>query len=179
MTAVAARRFGERRSDEASRIAGDALLLSLALGTVVAVGLMYELPRMFALMQTPPDVTALGSAYLRTFLFGTPLIYGFFAIDAAFRASGDTRTPFILLLASVAVTLVLDPVLILGIGPFPKLGIAGAAIATIGTRGAAFLMGVWIAARRASFDWAASSSRRSGPCVVSACRPRSRESRSA
>jgi len=97
---------------------------------------------------TPTEVTALGSAYLKTYLFGTPLIYGFFAVDAAFRASGDTRTPFILLLTSVAITLVLDPVLMLGVGPFPRLGIAGAAIATIATRGAACVMGFTIAARR-------------------------------
>jgi len=148
LTAVAARRFGERRGAEAARIAGDALVFSLVLGAAVAAGLIHELPRMFALMRTPSDVTALGTTYLHTLLFGTPLIYGFFAIDAAFRASGDTRTPFILLLASVAVTLVLDPVLILGIGPFPRLGIAGAAIATVGTRGAAFVMGVSIASRR-------------------------------
>jgi putative MATE family efflux protein len=99
-------------------------------------------------MNTPGDVTSLGTTYLSTFLIGTPLVYGFFAVDAAFRASGDTRTPFILLLTSVAITLVLDPVLILGLGPFPRLGIAGAAIATIGTRGAAFVMGASIAARR-------------------------------
>ena len=68
------------------------------------------------MMHAPPDVTALGARYLGTYLLGTPLIYGFFAIDAAFRASGDTRTPFVLLLASVGVTLVLDPVLILGLG---------------------------------------------------------------
>jgi putative MATE family efflux protein len=148
LTAVAARRFGERRGAEASRIAGDALLLSVFLGSIVAVSMMHELPRMFAIMHTPPDVTALGSTYLRTFLFGTPLIYGFFAVDAAFRASGDTRTPFVLLLTSVAITLVLDPALILGLGPFPRMGIAGAAIATISTRSAAFVMGISIAARR-------------------------------
>ena len=148
LTAVAARRFGEGRGGEAARLAGDSLLLSIVLGGLVAIGLTHELPRMFGLMHTPPDVTALGATYLGTFLAGTPLIYGFFAIDAAFRASGDTRTPFVLLLASVAVTLVLDPVLILGLGPFPRMGIAGAAIATIGTRGAAFLMGISIAARR-------------------------------
>ncbi len=85
---------------------------------------------------------------MRTYLVGTPLIYGFFAVDAAFRASGDTRTPFVLLLASVAVTLVLDPLLILGLGPFPRLGIAGAAIAMIATRGTAFVLGVAIAIRR-------------------------------
>jgi putative MATE family efflux protein len=148
LTAVAARRFGEGRSAEASRIGGDALVFSVVLGVVVAAGLTYALPRLFALMHTPPEVTALGSVYLGTILLGTPLIYGFFAIDASFRASGDTRTPFILLLTSVAITLVLDPVLILGLGPFPRLGIAGAAIATIGTRGAAFVMGVLMAARR-------------------------------
>ena len=148
LTAVAARRFGEGRASDASRIAGDALVFSVVLGLVVAIIGRSEISKLFALMQTPDDVTSLGTVYLSTFLLGTPLVYGFFAVDAAFRASGDTRTPFVLLLASVAITLLLDPVLILGLGPFPRLGIAGAAIATIGTRGAAFVMGASIAVRR-------------------------------
>jgi MATE family, multidrug efflux pump len=148
LTAVAARRYGERRRAEAARLSGDALIFSVVLGAVVALLGVRMLPHLFALMETPPDVTALGTAYLRTYLLGTPLIYGFFAVDATFRASGDTKTPFVLLLASVGVTLVLDPVLLLGLGPFPRLGISGAAIATIATRGAAFVMGVAIAARR-------------------------------
>jgi putative MATE family efflux protein len=103
---------------------------------------------LFSVMQTPAAVTTLGTRYLGTYLVGIPLIYGFFAIDATFRASGDTRTPFILLVVSVAVTLVLDPALMLGWGPLPRLGIAGAAIATVGTRGAAFAMGTVLAMRR-------------------------------
>ncbi len=148
LTAVAARRYGERRGDEASRLSGDALVFSVILGILVALLGTTQLHSLFAVMQTPESVTTLGSTYLRTYLIGTPLIYGFFAVDAAFRASGDTRTPFILLLSSVAVTLVLDPALILGLGPFPKLGIAGAAIATISTCGAVFVMGTTIAMRR-------------------------------
>ena len=148
LTAVAARRFGEGRSEEASRTAGDAMLFSVVLGLLVAFVGRSEISKLFAVMHTPGDVTSLGTTYLSTFLLGTPLVYGFFAVDAAFRASGDTRTPFVLLLTSVGITLVLDPVLILGLGPFPRLGIAGAAIATIGTRGAAFVMGASIAVRR-------------------------------
>jgi putative MATE family efflux protein len=148
LTAVAARRYGERRGDEAARLAGDTLVFGVVLGAAVGAIGLYYLSSLFALMGTSREITALGSVYLGTFLFGTPLVYGFFAIDAAFRASGDTRTPFVLLLASVALTLVLDPVLILGVGPFPRMGIAGAAIATITTRGAAFVMGIVIAWRR-------------------------------
>jgi putative MATE family efflux protein len=138
----------ERRGSEAARLAGDTLLFSVVLGGVVSVTGTLQLHLLFAVMHTPPDVTALGSVYLRTYLIGTPLIYGFFAVDAVFRASGDTKTPFVLLLASVAVTLVLDPALMLGLGPFPRLGIAGAAIATLTTRGVAFAMGFVIAYRR-------------------------------
>jgi putative MATE family efflux protein len=148
LTAVAARRYGENRRDEAARLSGDSLLLAVALGVIVALAGVHWLPALFRVMQTPPEVTALGMKYLSTYLIGTPLIYGFFAVDASFRASGDTKTPFVLLLSSVAVTLVLDPVLILGLGPFPRLGIAGAAIATITTRAAAFAMGSVIARRR-------------------------------
>lgn len=110
----------------------------------------------------PSDVAVLATRYLRTYLIGTPLIYGFFAVDATFRASGDTRTPFVLLLASVAITLLLDPALMLGLGPFPKLGIAGAAIATISTRGAAFVMGATIAHRRRLVHFGAVSLARVG-----------------
>jgi putative MATE family efflux protein len=148
LTSVAARRFGEGRLDEAARLSGDGTAFAFALGIGIAIIGSLALPWLLSLMDLPADVSALATRYLRTYLIGTPLIYGFFAVDATFRASGDTRTPFVLLLASVAITLVLDPLLMLGVGPFPRLGIAGAAIATIATRGAAFVMGVSIAHRR-------------------------------
>jgi putative MATE family efflux protein len=148
LTAVASRRYGEGRGGEAARVAGDALLLALALGTICGLAGLALLPRLFAVMHTPPDVSALGVRYLGTYFLGAPLIFGFFAVDAAFRAAGDTRTSFLLLSASVAVTLVLDPVLIVGWGPIPALGVGGAAIATLCTRGVAFALGLTIVGRR-------------------------------
>ena len=148
LTAVAARRHGEGRHEEASLIVSDALLYSLLLGIVVAIAGNLFVDEMFALMRTPPAVTELGRAYLGTYFLAAPLIFGFFAVDAAFRASGDTRTPFMLLAGSVGVTLILDPVLILGIGPAPALGVVGAAIATIATRSAVCLLGVLVLVRR-------------------------------
>jgi putative MATE family efflux protein len=148
LTAVAARRHGEGRPATAAGVAGDALLFTLAMGVVVAICGLAALHGLFVVMETPTEVTTLGTRYLGTYLVGIPLIYGFFAIDATFRASGDTRTPFVLLAVSVAITLLLDPALMLGWGPLPRLGIAGAAIATVATRGAAFAMGWMLALRR-------------------------------
>ena len=148
LTAVAARRHGERRSAEAARVVGEAVAFAVALGFAVGVAGALWVDHLFALMHTPPEVTALGRNYLRIYFLGAPLIYGYFAIDASFRAAGDTRTPFALLLVSTACTLILDPVLILGLGGAPKLGIAGAAIALVLTRGGAFLAGIVLLARR-------------------------------
>lgn len=148
LTAVAARRHGEGRGIAAAHVAGDALLFALAIGAAVAIAGLLALRGLFVVMETSPAVTALGVRYLGAYFVGIPLLYGFFAIDATFRAAGDTRTPFILLATSVVVTLVLDPTLILGWGPFPRLGIVGAAIATVCTRGAAFVMGLMILVRR-------------------------------
>ncbi|HUQ45682.1 MAG TPA: MATE family efflux transporter [Gemmatimonadaceae bacterium] len=148
LTAVAARRYGEGRGAEAARIAGDALLLALALGTVCGLAGIALLPHLFAVMHTPREVSELGIRYLGTYFLGAPLIFGFFAVDAAFRAAGDTRTSFLLLGASVAVTLVLDPVLIVGWGPIPALGMSGAALATVSTRAVAFALGLAIVGRR-------------------------------
>ena len=148
LTAVAARRHGERRPEEAARVAGEAIGFSLLLGAAVGAMGLALLPQLFAVMNTPPDVTALGRRYLGTYLLASPLFFGYFAADATFRAAGDTRTPFVLLAASVAVTFVLDPVLILGLWGAPRLGIAGAAVATVGTRCAVFVMGLALLHRR-------------------------------
>jgi putative MATE family efflux protein len=148
LTAVAARRYGEGRGKEAARCAGDALVLALVLGVICAAIGLAMLPHLFAIMGTPADVTALGTRYLGTYFLGAPLIFGFFAVDAAFRAAGDTRTSFLILFVSVAVTLVLDPALIVGWGPLPRMGVAGAAIATICTRAVAFAIGLTIVGRR-------------------------------
>ena len=163
LTAVAARRHGEGRHEEAARVAGEALVLALGLGMVVAVVGHLVLPMLFLLMRTPADVTTLGIGYLGTYLTGAPLIFGYFVVDAAFRASGDTRTPFLLLASSVAATLVLDPVLILGLAGAPTLGIAGAAVATLATRALVFIIGLVILRQRAMLlvEWPRRASLRS------------------
>ncbi len=148
LIAVAARRHGEGHPDLAARAAGAAVLYALAAGTGVSL-LGFALTRaLFHLMAVPPDVAALGHAYLHTWLLGGPLVFGFFAIEATFRASGDTRTPFVLLALSVVLSIGLDPLLIAGVGPFPRLGVEGAAMASVMVRGGGFLVGIGIALRR-------------------------------
>lgn len=148
LTAVAARRHGEGAHGLAAVAAGTTLALGLLGGVVVAAGGWLGLPWLFAIMGTPPDVTELGRLYLGTYLIGTPFVFGYFAAEATFRASGDTRTPLVLLASSVVVNLVLDPLLILGAGPIPALGISGAAIAAIATRGLSLVLGLAVLARR-------------------------------
>lgn len=148
LTAVAARRHGERNPEEAARVVGEAIVFAVVLGLVVALVGTLALERMFEMMDVPAQVVMLGKRYLGLYLIGAPFFYGYFAMDAGFRASGDTRTPFVLLAASVAVSLVLDPVLILGLAGAPQLGVAGAALATVVTRSSAFALGIVVLRRR-------------------------------
>jgi putative MATE family efflux protein len=148
LTAVAARRHGEGAHGRAAVAAGSTIVATLAGGVVVALGARALVPALFAAMRTPAEVTALGHVYLSTYLLGAPLVFGFFAVEATFRASGDTRTPLVLLAASVLMNLVLDPLLIVGAGPLPRLGIAGAATAALLTRGLVLAVGLVLLVRR-------------------------------
>ena len=160
LIAVAARRHGEGDPERAARAAAAALGYALLAGVVVgAAGLVIK-DWLFRLMLVPPDVARLGDTYLSTWLLGAPLVFGFFAVEATFRAAGDTRTPFLMLAGSVLVSIGLDPLLIAGVGPFPALGVEGAALASVMVRGGGFLIGVGIALRRGLIrisapDWAA------------------------
>jgi putative MATE family efflux protein len=159
LTAVAARRHGEGAHGLAAVVAGSTLVLALLLGVLVAGIGWWLTGALFAAMATPAEVTELGRLYLTTILLGTPLLLGFFAVEAAFRASGDTRTPLLLLGISVALNAGLDPLLIVGAGPLPALGIAGAAVAALCTRSATLAMGFVLLVRRrllrlSVLDWA-------------------------
>ena len=160
LIAVAARRHGEGDPMRAARAAAAAVAYALIAGLAVSVIGLLITDDLFHLMTVPPDVAKLGHAYLTTWLLGAPLVFGFFAIEATFRAAGDTRTPFMMLAASVCVSIALDPLLIAGVGPFPRLGVEGAALASVMVRGGGFLVGLVIALRRgllriADPDWRA------------------------
>ena len=148
LTALASRRHGERRPDLAARAAGDALVLAVALGAVAAAAGHAAAGAMLALMDAPPAVAAVGREYLGLYALAAPALYGYFVVDATFRAAGDTRTPFLVLLATVALGLALDPLLILGLGGFPALGVRGAALATAVPRGLACVAGFAVLRRR-------------------------------
>jgi putative MATE family efflux protein len=153
LDAIAARRHGERRPQDAARTVGDGFVLALLLGAAIAVATPFVLGGLFDLLGTTDRVSAIGRSYLGMYFLGMPLIFGFFAVDAAFRARGDTRTPLWILAATTVLGLALDPVLIRGLGPFPALGVRGAALATLVPRGLACLAGVLILQRRGMLTW--------------------------
>jgi putative MATE family efflux protein len=160
LVAVAARRHGEGHPEDAARAAGAAVLYALVAGIVASGAGLALKDALFRLMTVPPEVARLGHHYLSAWLAGGPLVFGFFAIEATFRSSGDTRTPMLLLAGSVLLSVALDPLLIAGVGPLPRLGVEGAATASVMVRGGGFLLGVVIALRRGLIrldapDWSA------------------------
>lgn len=148
LTAVAARRHGEGRPNLAARAVFDAMVLALVLGTIMAAVGVPLAGLLFEAMRAPPAVAALGRDYLALYLLGCPLLFGYFVVDAGFRATGDTRTPLLLLVAGTAITLVLDPILIHGWLGAPEMGIRGAALATVSLRSLAFVVGLELLRRR-------------------------------
>ncbi|MCU0648114.1 MAG: MATE family efflux transporter [Gemmatimonadaceae bacterium] len=155
LTAVAARRHGEGHAASAATAASDGLLLALTYGVLMATAGEVLLPALFRSMAVSAEVQRFGEAYLGTYLWGAPVLFGYFAIDATFRASGDTRTPLVLLSTSVLINLVLDPALILGWWGLPTMGVRGAAIATVGVRGVACVVGLALLLRRGLLRWRA------------------------
>jgi putative MATE family efflux protein len=148
MSAVVARRHGERNPQEASRAVADGVLFALCVGTLIALAVPSLLPRMFGLMGTDTAITNIGTSYLGVYLLGMPFVFGAFAVDAAFRASGDTKTPLAIFFVTTGMALVLDPILILGLGPFPAFGVNGAALGTLIPRGLACVVGIVLLWRR-------------------------------
>lgn len=101
-------------------------------------------PVVLRLMGIPGEIYPLAVSYFRIVSLGFPLMYSAFALTGLLMGVGDTRTPMYLMGLSVAANALLDPFLIFGWGPFPKLGVAGAAIATLISRGTIAVFGIFL-----------------------------------
>jgi putative MATE family efflux protein len=124
----------------ASQTVGFAAVAAVVLGAIayVLVG------DVLALLGASPDVLPLATAYMEIISLGILFMFGFFVFISLMRGYGDTITPMLVMLGSVALNVVLDPFLIFGWWIFPRWGIEGAAIATVFSRGLALAVGLWI-----------------------------------
>lgn len=134
-TATIARRIGEKNIDGAARAAVQAILLALIVSSVIAIIGAPLAPNLLRLMGASEQVIASGTGFTRVMLACNVSVVMLFMINAIFRGAGDAAIAMRVLWFANAINIVLGPCFIFGLGPFPKWGVAGAAVATSIGRG--------------------------------------------
>ena len=139
---------GAKSEESAGKVAaqtmGFVVTLAVVFGTVGHFFTRDMLSVIPADAETAAVVIPLAGDYMEVFFLGLPALFGFFVFSSLMRGYGNTRTPMRVMFVSVLLNVVLDPVLIFGWFGFPKLGIVGAAIATIFARFVAALIGIYV-----------------------------------
>jgi putative MATE family efflux protein len=133
---------GAGREKEANLAAGQVVLFVAVLATVLAMSGFFLANPVMLLMGAEPDLVTAATSYLRIIFLGMPLMFTTFLVAALLNGVGDTVTPMILMAGSVTANILLDPLFIFGWGPFPTLGIQGAAVATVISRGLVAIVGL-------------------------------------
>lgn len=146
-TATVARRVGEASRDGAATAAVQVLALGTSIAALLSVAGAWAAPDLLRLMGADADVLAVGVPYARITLGGSATAFLLFLVNAVFRGAGDAAVAMRVLIVANGINCVLDPALIFGLGPFPELGLTGAAIATTIGRGIGLVMALALMVR--------------------------------
>jgi putative MATE family efflux protein len=133
--AMVARRIGEKDRDGAAIAAVQAIFLGLIASVIIGLPGLLLAPKLLALMGASPAIVAGGANYMRIALGGSGVVLLLFLNNAIFRGTGDAAIAMRLLWVSNILNLIFDPCLIFGLGPIPRMGVTGAALATFSGRG--------------------------------------------
>jgi MATE family, multidrug efflux pump len=143
-SSVVSRAAGEGNRDHLARLVTDALLLAvLVVATVSIVGTLSVDP-LFRLLRADPELMPYIRSYMHIAFIGAAFIVGPMVAGNLLRALGDARLPGMTMVAGAVINLILDPFLIFGIGPFPRMELAGAALATVLSNVTAVVVMGWI-----------------------------------
>ena len=146
---LVAQHTGAGESDAAEYAASQTVVFTLLAGLGLGVLGFRFVETLLQVFSAEPTVLALAVDYMEVISLGLPFLFGFTVFIALMRGAGDTVTPMLVMLGTVVVNVVIDPLLIFGVGPIPELGVEGAAIATVFARGSAMVVGLWIMLRGA------------------------------
>ncbi len=142
--ALVARAIGAGRPEEASHAAGQSLMLALVLGGISAVAGWYLSDPLFRVLRAEPEVALGGGIFLRISLAGSFTMFVLFIGNAALQGAGDSVTPMLIMAISNVLNIILEPIFIFGLGPWPGMGIRGAALATVLAQAAAAGVAVYV-----------------------------------
>ena len=143
-SAVISKAIGRGDHHMVQRLTTDSLILSLLLVAFFVIIGMLTIEPLFRLLGATPEIVPLIREYMVIWYPGVLFVIIPMVGNNAIRATGDTKTPSVIMLVAVVVNIVLDPILIFGLGPFPMLGLTGAAIATVLARAITLIVALWV-----------------------------------
>jgi putative MATE family efflux protein len=143
VTAMVARRIGAQEREAAARVTGQAIWIGAVLSLIIGIpGIIYAAD-MLRLMGASESVIETGSGFAAVLLGGSASILYLFILNAAFRGAGDANVALRSLWLANGLNIILDPCLIFGLGPFPEMGVTGAAVATTIGRSIGVIYQLW------------------------------------
>jgi len=142
-SSVVARALGADNHARARRLSTDSLILSMIIAVVCAVIGVLTIDPLFKALGAPDDMLPLIRPFMTILYAAVPFIMLGMVGTASMRATGDTMLAGKLMIAAAILNVVLDPIFIFGLGPIPAMGLNGAAIAGLLSRGVFFIVGTW------------------------------------
>jgi len=131
ISALTSRRFGEGNIEATNHTAGQVFSLAGFFGAIFLLAAVFLHRPILTICGATPDIMDYATQYLVTIGFGTPFIFFLIMVNNLLRGSGDAVRPMVFMITAQVINIILDPFMIFGIGPFPEMGVRGAALATV------------------------------------------------